>query len=656
MPRLSDRPILRQFIQLAALIAITFAAYFPVLRNGFIWDDNRYIEENFHLRTLHGLQQIWFEPLKAEPQYYPVTHTTFWLEFHLWRLNPIGYHLDNLLLHIASAAVLWRILRKLNVPGAWWAAAIFAVHPLQVESVAWATERKNILSGLFYFLSLTAYFRTRWGRRIWESGESAHIGAGWYALSLILFLAALLSKSVTSTMPAVILLLLWWKRGKIQPSDFYPLIPMFVAGISMGFLTGWMEKHVVGALGPAFDFLTPLDRICIAGRAFWFYLAKLLWPARLIFIYPHWTVDPGARPWWILFPASALCVMIACSLLRRKIGREPLVALLFFAGTLVPALGFVNVFPMQYSYVADHFQYIACIGPIALLVGIAIRFCNSRGIITALCALIACFCIMSNLRSRVYADRLTLWANTVKNNPSSPMAHNNYAVQLMYAGKLDDAKAQFHEAMRLEPDSADWIGLGQCYAIAGDFVNARDMYQKAVDAVGPSPEPVIQHYRARSEFQLGTAYKGLAEEFPAMAGQYYLKAEEAYRRAIDLYPEYEDPRLNLAGLLLQQARYSEAVDQCKAVLDENPESVIAHINLGGAYYMQNQLGPALEEYQAALNLDPQNADALASAGAILAQTGQIDRGISMLEEALKIDPNDQTARQNLRAAIAKKSQ
>jgi len=161
----------REVWQLAALILVTFAAYYPTLGNGFVWDDDRYVEQNYQLRTLKGLERIWLEPLKAEPQYYPLTHTTLWVEFHVWRLRAFGYHLDNVLLHAAGAVMLWRILRRLNVAGAWAAAVVFAVHSLQVESVAWTTERKNVLSGLFYFLSLWAYLQTKWGRRICDRQE-----------------------------------------------------------------------------------------------------------------------------------------------------------------------------------------------------------------------------------------------------------------------------------------------------------------------------------------------------------------------------------------------------------------------------------------------------------------------------------------------------
>jgi tetratricopeptide (TPR) repeat protein len=651
---------LRLFLlQLLALIAVTFAAYYPVLKNGFVWDDDRYIEQNIHLRSLAGLGQIWTEPLKAEPQYYPLTHTSFWIEFHLWGQRPPGYHLDNVLLHLGSAVLLWRLLGRLKVPGAFVAAMVFAVHPMQVESVAWATERKNVLSGLLYFLALWAYLQTRWGRRIWDSdGGGGKLAIGWYALSLLLFAAALLSKSVTSTLPAAILLLCWWRRGKIRAADFWPLTPMFVAGAAMGCLTGWMEKHVVGALGPEFDFLTPLDRCCIAGKAIWFYLVKFLWPARLSFIYPHWQVDPRQRPWLLLFPLSAATAIASCWLLRRRIGRGPAAAMLYFVGTLVPALGFVNVFPMRYSYVADHFQYLACIGLIVLIVGAAARFGTSRGKWGIGIVVIVAMCAASNLRARVYLDRRMLWTDTLAKNPDSPMAHNNYGAALMRDGEIDAARAEFRTAMRLQADAANWVGLGECFAIRGDYSTARDMYLKALDAIPPSAEPVIHRLRAQPEFQLGTAYQGLAGQAaanPVLARQYLLEATQAYQRAIDLFPEYQDPRLNLAMLLADEGLFPQAIEQCQTVLGQDPESVGAHINLGAVFYMQGRLTEALTEYRRVLEIDPDNPDARASAGAILAQEGNLDEGIAMLQKALKLDPANAIAKQNLLAAMKKRS-
>lgn len=238
------------------------------------------------------------------------------------------------------------------------------------------------------------------------------------------------------------------------------------------------------------------------------------------------------------------------------------------------------------------------------------------------------------------------------------MAHNNYAVALMHDGDIESAKAQFHIAMNLRPDTADWVGLGQCSAIEGNFTAARDMYLKALAATPDSPEPVFRHLRAGREFQLGTAYQGLAAQAksPALAHQYRLAAAQAYQRAIDLFPEYEDPRTNLAVLLIDENKLPEAIEQCQIVLNEDPESVPAHKNLGTSLYLQGQLDAALAEYQRVLELDPDNADAMASIGAILSQQGHVDAGIAMLQKALAIDPDNATAKRNLLAAMQKRAQ
>jgi protein O-mannosyl-transferase len=648
----------RQLFQLAALIVITFAAYFPTLHNGFIWDDDRYVEENTYLHTLHGLEKIWFKPLSSEPQYYPLTHTTLWVEYHLWGLKPLGYHLDNVLLQAASAALLWRILRRLKIGGAWVAAAIFAVHPVQVETVAWATERKNVLSGFFYFLSLTAYLRTRWGRWIWDENQSdaESAGAGWYAASIILFIAAILSKSVASTLPEVILLLCWWKRGTIRRSDVWPVLPMVVAGLAMGSLTGWMEKHIVGARGPFFDHLTALDRCCIAGRAFWFYLVKLAWPVGLSFMYSPWHVDPMQRPWWVLFFLSAVAALLALWLLRRRISRGPATAAFFFAGTLLPALGFVNVFPMQYSDVADHFQYLACIGPIALAVEVLrrMRIGAVRPILAV--AVIACLCVASNVRARVYYDRLTLWADTVAKSPLSPVSHNNYAGALRSANQLDAAKAQYLEALRLGNDSINWVGMGQCYAMANDYVTALQCYQKALAGTSNSPDEYSHQFRSGREFQVGTAYQGLAAEFPEKSAEYLSLAEATYRQAIADYPEYEDANDNLAIVLCDEKRYPEAIAQCNRCIELYPDSIDGYTNLGMVNFQAGQLDQALTAYQEVLKIDPENSQAMASIGGILAQMGKLDEAIEILRETLRVDPDNKLAQEDLAAILLKRAE
>jgi protein O-mannosyl-transferase len=639
----------RQLLQAAALIAITFAAYFPTLHNGFIWDDDRYIEMNAELRTLHGLEHIWFRPLTAEPQYYPLTHTTFWIEYHLWGLKPLGYHLDNVLLQAMSGVLLWLILRGLGLGGAWVIAAIFCVHPLQVESVAWATERKNVLSGVFYFLALGAYlgFEARRG----EKGKWI-----WYAASFVFFVVAILSKSVASTLPEVILLLCWWRRGTIRMADVWPLVPMLIVGIAMGSLTGWMEKHVVGAMGPEFDRITVLDRVCVAGRAFWFYLVKLVWPAGLTFIYPHWNVNPMQRPWWFLFPAAAVGVLLALWLLRFRLGRGPVTAAFFFTGTLMPALGFLNVFPMRYSFVADHFQFMACLGPIVLGVAafgrmgpVALRRVGAGVVIAVLC-------IASHLRSEVYFDRRTLWTDTLSRNPDSAMVHNNLAEALAGAGDLKGAEAQYKEAIRLEPgDGGNLIGMGHCYAREGDYVTAMSLYQQALDMLHTTDDAPSRHYRAGRIFQIATGYQGLATEFSDRSAEYLGKAAENYRQAIELFPEYEDARNNLAIVLVDQGKYDDAIAECKKVIELNPDSVPARTNMGLSYYQQGRLPDALSAYLDVLKIEPENSGAMASAGGILAQMGRDDEAITFFREALQSDPENPIAKQNLAAMMARRS-
>lgn len=266
------------------LVGIGLAAFWPAMSAGFVWDDDDYVTQNMALRTAEGLRDIWVRP-GAVTQYYPITYSTFWLERRLWGDDPRGFHVLNVALHLGSALLLWRVLLRLEIPGAWWAALIWAIYPVQVESVAWVTERKNCLSGLFYFLGALAYLRSQ------PSGE-ARRGAQlrwWYALSLASFVAALLSKTAACSLPAALLLVAWWKAGAIRRRDVIDLLPHFAVGVVLSAMTVWMEHRHVGATGSEWQ-LSVGQRVLIAGRAITFYLATLAWPAKLAFVYPRWDV------------------------------------------------------------------------------------------------------------------------------------------------------------------------------------------------------------------------------------------------------------------------------------------------------------------------------------------------------------------------------
>jgi len=457
----------------AVLCAVIVVAYWPAMHGDFLWDDDDYVSNNQNLRSVEGLRSIWLER-SATPQYYPLVHTSFWLEYQLWGLSTVGYHITNLALHIAAAFVLWRVLLFLSVPGAWLVAAIFAVHPVHVESVAWITERKNVLSAVFYLSAMLAYLQFALGSTDGMNGRKRK----WlYAAACALFLLALLSKTVTATLPAALLILITWKRRHVASRDIWPLLPLFVAGIAMGLMTAWIEEFGVGAQGLDWQ-LSPLQRCLIAGRALWFYAGKLIWPNHLTFIYPRWHIDT-TNPILFAFPLAALATLAGLWVARHRIGMGPIVAVSLFIVTLTPALGFFNVFPMRYSFVADHFQYLASISLIALGVAVAMHLMSKwapahPGLPGAAGALL--ILVLATLTWRqchAYTDQESLWRDTIAKDPNSWMGHNAIGALLGRRGELADAEWHYREAIRDNPDFASaHFNLGGLLANQGRFTEA----------------------------------------------------------------------------------------------------------------------------------------------------------------------------------------
>lgn len=386
--RIAASPRLRVSASLFVFLAIplaTLIAYWPALQGGFVWDDNAHVT-TAAMRSFHGLWRIWFS-LGATQQYYPLLHSAFWLEHRLWGDAVLGYHLVNLAQHASAACLVILIVRRLALPGAWLAGLVFALHPVCVESVAWISEQKSTLSAVFYLSSALIYLgfdRTR---------RRSH-----YLWATALFVCALLTKTVTATLPAALLVVFWWKRGRLDlRRDVCPLLPWFAMGAVAGLFTAWVERTSIGARGADFA-IAPLQRLLIAGRVPWFYAAKLFWPVNLMFTYPRWNIDPAA--WWQwLFPIGLLAAFILAA--KR---RAALAALLFFVGTLFPVLGFLNVYPFRFSWVADHFQYLACLGIIVPLVGQAgsLRRAGSPLLLLTLA-------ILTFRQAAMYADAETLY-------------------------------------------------------------------------------------------------------------------------------------------------------------------------------------------------------------------------------------------------------
>src|SRR5437868_12945939 len=347
---------LRTSIKTAFPVALAVLAYLPALRNGFIWDDDAWLMHNRTLEGVTGLYRLWFD-LLALQQYYPITGTAFWIQYQLWGFHPFGYHAVNVALHTLNAVLFWFVLRKLGLRGALFAAAVFALHPVMVESVAWVTEIKNLLSTAFFLGSVLAYLNFE---NLETPNRPRH--GNWFVLSLLFFVCALLSKSVTCSLPVVLAILIWWKRERISAADFRPLVPYFLVGLPIGLLTAWLEVHHVGATGAAFN-LEFYQRCIIGGRAIVFYFFKLVWPDDLTFIYPRWQVT---SLWLLLVPAFVALCLLTLWFLRKRIGKGPFAAAAFFIVTLGPILGFFDGYAFKFSFVADHWQYLSSLGVIAL--------------------------------------------------------------------------------------------------------------------------------------------------------------------------------------------------------------------------------------------------------------------------------------------------
>ncbi len=513
-----------------AIVLMTLIAYFPVSRAGFIWDDDDYIENNPVLLVPEGLIDVWLAPMGVVPQYYPLVFTSFWVEYRLWGLDPLGYHVVNVALHAANALLLALAMRRLGMAGAWAAAAVFAVHPVFVESAAWITERKNVLSTCFYLLALLSYLRSL-------DGGTRRQGAWWAALGL--FVAALLSKTVTCSLPAAILLILWWRKGRLGWRDVRPLAPFFIAGLALGALTAWMEKYNVGVRGQEWH-LSLAERGLIAGRALCFYAGKLGVPAPLAFFYPRWTLD--ATAWWQwLYPSAAAAVVISLWAWRRRLGRGPLTAALLFAGTLAPALGFFDVYPMRYSFVADHFQYLAALALVAPVVawsaGLAARM-GGRSRRTArhlFAALVVCFGALTWGHAEAFRDRKTLWQDTLRKNPTAWFVQTNMSSEMAERGRPFESIAHADMGLAINPrDAGAYNNRGLAYESLGAFDQAIRDYTRSIEIKPERNVAVVYANRGNTYLGMGDYAAAVADCDTAVAlvpgypRPYYIRALARY--------------------------------------------------------------------------------------------------------------------------------
>ena len=630
------------------ILLLVVLAYLPALRGQFIWDDDFHVTKCEPLRSLAGLGRIWFEP-GATQQFYPLTWTSFWIDYHLWGLHPFGYHAENILLHGINAILVWRILRRLNVPGAWFGAALFALHPVGVESVAWISERKNTLSGLFFLLCIFAAIEYWVPRRAVSPEKSAPaaddsetVFGPWkfYWLTLAFYLCAIWSKTVTAGLPGVILLLVWWKRGRWVLKDWLLVVPFIALGLGMGLITANIEHRFVlsDANADEWKLLLP-EKFVIAGKALWFYLGKLVWPHPLIFIYPRWILQPS-QPLAYL----PLAAVVACAAFlwwkRKSWGRPVLTVAGYFVVVLLPAIGFINIFPFRYSFVADHFQYLAAIGPLALAAaGITLFFVRLKNADVARATtgmILALLAVLTWRQAGIYQNLEVLWRDTLAHNPECWMAHDNLGLYLTESGHFAEAEEHYRDAILIRSnDYKAYYDLGLQAAIRGNLPDAAANFNKTLEL---APSYTMAHYQLANVF----AREGSLDA-----------AIREYNVTLKAMPELTMAHLNLADVLVQDGNADAAMGEYNRVLEKQPDYAPAHVALGRMLSSKGDFDAAIAQYRAALAIDPDLVEALANLGNMFVSKGRLDEAITCYRSALQLDPNSPVIHRNLSVALTR---
>ena len=507
-----------QWPGLLIIVLLTFLAYSPALNGDFIWDDDLHITKKKAVIGEESFKRIW---TTSDAVYYPLVLTTFWVEWRLWSGQPMGFHIVNVLLHAINAILLCFLFHQLGIKWAWLGGAIFALHPVHVESVAWITELKNVQSGFFYLLTLLFYLRFLDNRR-----------RQWYLATLIMFLAALLSKPSTVMLPVILLIIHWWLNRPLQKKDIFSIVPFFVLSALASLWTIWEQQYHSGAIGPEWS-IGLLERTVIAGYNIWFYIIKLLFPYNLTFFYPRWEIGPLSIITY--FPLALLLILCLASLKNYTAwGKSVFIALSYFIVTLFPILGFFNFYFMRYSFVGDHFQYLPSMGIIALITcGAALYFekldlaqtkktfsWQKIGAGLGLAVLLI-FGALTWKQGHIYKDMETLLRDAINKNPKAWMAHSNLGMMYAEKGLLDKALVEFKETLRIYPDnSGAHNSLGNIYLLQKKYKRAIETYRGALK-LDPENKGFLYNlalsYEGTGNFKLAKEYykKILEDESPA---------------------------------------------------------------------------------------------------------------------------------------------
>jgi tetratricopeptide (TPR) repeat protein len=647
----------------ASLAILVFIVFGQTVGHGFLnYDDHDYVYQNpVILRGLSFENIGWAFTHVHSANWHPLTTILHMLDCQMYGLWAGGHHLTNVLLHAACAVCLFLLL--LQMTGAIWrsafVAALFAIHPLRVESVAWVSELKDVLSGLFFMLTLAAY--TRYARRPRSVGRYAAV-----ALCLAL---GLMSKPMLVTIPFVLLLIDYWPLARFQKASQLPALlrekaPLFALSVLSCVATVFAQQ---GAIRPVAE--VPFSvRVGNALVAYVIYIGKLIYPVHLAVLYP--LLRNGWPAWRAMLAFLLLAGLTAgaCSLRRRR--PFLLVGWLWYVGMLVPVIGFLQVGDQAY---ADRYTYLPQIGLCLAGTWVAADWAGDRRSrrITLGCAgfFILCALLAAAYRqTTLWRDPETLWTHTIACTQDNFTAHGDLGDALLQQGKTAEAIAEFRAAIHINPSysaahynlGVALLGLGRTEEAIAEFrtaIQINPAYAKAHNNLG------IALLRQGKSAEAMDEYAAALKADPAEADAHYNLAnafldqgrtQEAvaeYGESLRLNPAYPDAQNNLGTALVQQGRTEEGIARYRESLRLNPAYVNAHINLGNVLLHSGRTSEAVAEFRAVLKLDPANADAHNDLGVIWLNAGRFEDAIAEFREAVQINPGDADAHDNLGGAL-----
>jgi len=703
-----SRQLRYRYTAVVLLMAVTLAVYVQVGRYDFVnLDDGFYVTDNAHVQQGFSWETLrWAFTTDTLANWHPLTVLSHTLDYRLFGLNAGGHHLVNVLFHLLNTLLLLDVLRRMT--GAFWpslwVAALFAVHPLHVESVAWISERKDVLSTFFGLLALRVYHAYAVPNR-----SSAFPGAvGWYLVVVLMFGCSLMSKAMLVTWPCVMLLLDYWPLKRFERTDgagrvrvacalVAEKIPLFIMSGAASLVTWILQRHV--------DSVMPLDimplrmRLSNALIAYAVYLEKSVWPAGLAVFYPH----PGdAVPLWQSIGALlALVAITALAVLEMRRRPYLIVGWLWYLGTLVPVIGIIQVGAQA---MADRYTYVPLIGIfIAVVWGAADVVARGQRprLLTAgaATAAIAALAITATFQVRHWQNSVTLFDHAIKVTANNSLAHYNLGLALAARDKREEAIKHYREALRICPGYCSvHTDLGIALAKQGRKEEAWTEYQQALACSPPSADvynnlglllmglerfdPAIAHFSealrldpryvqalnnrgkalaARGDSAAAAAdYAAVLAIRPNDAGTLYTlgnltfglgKVQEAialYRKAIGIAPNLSKAHHNLGFALASLGQPDAAIAEYEQAVRLDPAYALAYNNMGNAFLAQDKIAEAAGCYEKALQIDPRYGDAHFNLGNVLADSGRLDEGIQHLKKALELDPNSERIRESLK--------